>query len=86
MSSRRAEDMMDRRPAVSLEEFMDGAKPLPVTINGVPFAATPKHFSTGSYGWYMNGKVTVDIGGVPVMVQVGLNLTVVNSKRKRKDA
>jgi hypothetical protein len=83
---RRAEDMTDRKAAVSLEEFMDGAKPLPVTVNGVPFAATPKHFSTGSYGWYLNGKVTVEIGGVPVMVQLGLNLTVVNSKKKKKDA
>jgi len=42
--------------------------------------AEVKTFSTGSFGWYMNGKTVVTIDGKPVSVQIGMNLTVVGSK------
>lgn len=67
---------------ITLQDFLKSAKPLMVQINGLPMGANVKEFSTGSFGWYANGKITVDVGGVPVNVQVGLNLTVVGSKNK----
>jgi hypothetical protein len=42
--------------------------------------ADVKEFSTGSLGWYLSGKTSVSIGGTPVSVQIGLNLTIVGSK------
>jgi hypothetical protein len=39
-----------------------------------------KEFKTGSFGWYLNNKATINVGGTPVTVQVGANLTVVGSK------
>ena len=45
-----------------------------------------KEFSTGSFGWNLNTKVIVDVGGQPVNVQVGMNLTVVGSKDLVKKA
>ncbi len=42
--------------------------------------AEPKGFSTGSFGWYLNGKVTLTIDGKAVPVQIGANFTVVGSK------
>jgi hypothetical protein len=66
--------------AVSREEFRRGAKPLPVKIGDVPLVATPKEFSTGSFGWNLNGQTVVMVGGVPVKVQIGLNLIVANSR------
>jgi hypothetical protein len=51
-----------------------------VTINGQPMTAEVKEFSTGSFGWYLNGKTNVDVGGKLVTVQIGMNLTVVGSK------
>lgn len=42
--------------------------------------AMPRTFESGSLGWYTGDKMTVEIDGVPVKVQVGLNLTVVGSK------
>jgi uncharacterized Zn-binding protein involved in type VI secretion len=65
---------------ISRADFRSKAKPLTVTINGVPLSAVVKEFSTGSFGWYLNGKTTVEIDGTPVAVQIGLNLTVVGSK------
>jgi hypothetical protein len=56
------------------------AKPVTVTIGTQQYVAEPKEFSTGSLGWYLNGKTVVEVDGVPVSVQIGMNLTVVGSK------
>jgi hypothetical protein len=48
--------------------------------------ADAKEFSTGSLGWYLNGKTAIEIDGVPVSVQIGLNLTIVGSKELDKAA
>jgi hypothetical protein len=66
--------------AVTRQEFQRDAKPVELTINGVPMLADVKEFSTGSLGWYLNGKATVKIGDKPVTVQIGLNMTIVGSK------
>lgn len=65
---------------INRSEFRDRAKAVSVTINGVPLQAEVKEFSTGSLGWYLNGKMTVDVGGTPVSVQIGMNMTIVGSK------
>jgi hypothetical protein len=70
---------------INRDQFRTGAKPLTVTIAGVPLAAEVKEFSTGSLGWYLNGKTTVDVNGTPVSVQIGLNLTIVGSKELPRD-
>ncbi len=69
---------------IGRKEFLKSATPLRVEINGTPFQAELKEFSTGSFGWNVNGKMTVDIGGTPVNVQIGMNLTVVGSKEAPK--
>ena len=60
--------------------FVENAQAVEVIINGVPLIAEVKEFSTGSLGWYLNGKSTIKIGDKPVSVQIGLNLTIVGSK------
>jgi hypothetical protein len=70
---------------VTREQFRTGAKAVPISIGGTTMLAEPKEFSTGSLGWYLNGKVVIEIDGTPVSVQVGLNLTVVGSKELPKD-
>lgn len=65
---------------VTRAEFRQDAKPVEVTINGIPMTAEVKEFSTGSLGWYLNGKANVKVGEKAVSVQIGLNLTIVGSK------
>ena len=65
---------------VSREQFIDNAKSVQVTIAGVPMLATVKQFSTGSLGWYLTGKTVVEVDGVAVPVQIGLQLTCIGSK------
>jgi hypothetical protein len=65
---------------ITRQEFRSGAKPVTITINNVPLQAEVKEFSTGSLGWYLNGKTSIDVGGTLVSVQIGMNLTIVGSK------
>jgi len=65
---------------VSLSQFLEKAEPVKISINGQEMLAEVKQFSTGSFGWYMNGKTMVTVDGKPISVQIGMNLTVVGSK------
>ncbi len=66
---------------VTREQFNKNAKPLALTINGQQVYCPVKQFSTGSFGWRAaSDKFTVEIDGVLVRVQPGINLTVVGSK------
>jgi hypothetical protein len=70
---------------VSRAEFLANAKPVSVNVNGVPLTAEVKEFSTGSLGWYLNGKSQIEVAGKVVTVQIGMNLTVVGSKELPKE-
>jgi hypothetical protein len=71
---------------ISRPDFRAKAKAVTVVICDQRLVAEVKEFSTGSLGWYLNGKTTIDIDGTPVSVQIGLNLTVVGSKELPRDA
>ena len=71
---------------VTRAQFVEKAEPLKIIINGSELIAEVKEFSTGSFGWYLNGKVVVPIDGKNVSVQIGMNLAVVGSKDADKGA
>ena len=65
---------------ISLPQFLEKAEPLKININGSEMLADVKSFSTGSFGWYLNGKTTVMVDGKAVTVQIGMNMIIVGSK------
>jgi hypothetical protein len=65
---------------VSSSQFLEKAEPMRIAINGQEMLAEVKSFSTGSFGWYLNGKIVATVDGKPVSVQIGMNMTVVGSK------
>ena len=71
---------------LSRARFLDNAEPLKISINGQDMLAEVKAFSTGSFGWYLNGKTTVMVDGKALSIQIGMNMTVVGSKEAPKDA
>jgi hypothetical protein len=71
---------------VTRADFRSKAKAVTVMIGDQRLVAEVKEFSTGSLGWYLNGKTTIDIDGTPVSVQIGLNLTIIGSKELPGDA
>ena len=65
---------------VSRGDFAVKAQPIVVKIGDDTLTGEVKNFSSGSFGWYVNGKATIVIDGVPVRCQVGANVTVIGSK------
>jgi hypothetical protein len=70
---------------ISRAEFRAHAQQVDVKIQGSDLVAAVKEFSTGSLGWYLNGKTTLHVGNESVPVQIGLNLTIVGSKELPQD-
>ena len=68
---------------ISREDFLAKAEPLKIDLGGFPMIAEPREFSTGSFGWYVNGKASQVIDGKTLSVQVGMNLIVVGSKEQK---
>lgn len=62
---------------------MEKAQPVKIEVGGNTLTAEKKEFSTGSFGWYLSGKATLQVDGKPVTVQVGANLAVVGSKEAK---
>ena len=83
-SSRLVTQMAKSTCPVTRAEFLNDAQPVEITINGIPMTADVKEFSTGSLGWYLNGKANVKVGDKSVSVQIGMNLTIVGSKELPK--
>ena len=69
---------------ISRADFQAKAVAITIDIGGVPLTAEPREFSTGSFGWYVNGKASIQVEGKAVPVQVGMNLIVVGSKDAAK--
>jgi hypothetical protein len=67
---------------VTREEFRNGAQAVKILVNNVEMEALPKEFSTGSFGWFLTGKIILPVGEKKVNVQIGLNLTVIGSKEQ----
>ncbi len=67
-------------------QFRTRAKPVTISVGEVPMVVPTKEFSTGSLGWYLNGKTVIEIDGTPVQVQLGLSLTIIGSKELPQDA
>jgi hypothetical protein len=70
---------------ITRQQFKEKAKSIEVVIDGNKMIAAAREFSTGSMGWNISNKMTLEIDGVPVTVQVGLNLTIVGSKDLPKE-
>ena len=69
---------------VSKTQFLEKAEAVKITINGQELIADRREFSTGSFGWYHNGKVSITVDGKPLSVRIGLNVTVVGSKEAER--
>ena len=59
---------------VTAKEFAAAAGPIKVMIGDQQVTAEVKEFSTGSFGWYVNSKVTIEVDGKRLTVQVEANL------------
>lgn len=59
---------------------MARAKSLGCYIEQCQMYPSPRRFSTGSLGWYVNGKVPISVGEEEVLCQVTVSIQVIGSK------
>ena len=68
-------------------DFSNTARPIKVVIEDQTLQAVPMKFSTGSVGFNLNGKVTVQLpSGETVKLQVSGNLVIIGSKEWKEAA
>jgi len=71
---------------ISKEDFLKNAKPMTLTIEvdgqKQVLLGVAREFSSGSYGYYINGKPIIMVDNKPLQMQVGANITVIGSKPK----
>jgi len=60
-------------------EFMRDAAPLEIELFGNTLIGEPRTFTSGNRGWYLGGKIEVEVGGKTVWMSAGLNLVAVGS-------
>jgi hypothetical protein len=65
---------------ITRQQFLKAAKPLTITIDGKTLVLPTKEFSTGSFGWFSNDKLTIEVDGVAVKIQPSISLVVVGSR------
>lgn len=73
-------DKKPKVPDITKEEFEQHAKSLDLGATFTNRFADAKTFKKGSYGFFLNDKITVMVNGKPVKCQANILLTVVNSK------
>jgi hypothetical protein len=66
-------------------EFREKARSMQVRLGETALVAAVKEFSTGSLGFYASQKVPVLVGGVEVVAQVQVTVTLVGSKDLPKE-
>jgi hypothetical protein len=69
---------------ITRADFLAKAEPIKIDIGGSMLIAEPREFSTGSFGWYVNGKASLTVDGKAVATQVGMNLIIVGSKEAKE--
>lgn len=70
---------------ISLADFLETAKAMPIVIGGQAYSAPPRKFASGSFGWYVNEKLFYSLGGQELKVQIGINLTIIGSKEAPRE-
>lgn len=65
---------------ITREEFLADAEALEIVLDGNTLTAEPKEFTSGGFGWYIGGRMGMPVGGRTITCQVGINVSVVNSK------
>lgn len=65
---------------LTVPEFLGSGKRITIDVDGNTLTGEPRAFSSGNLGWFLTGKIEIDICGQPVWAQVGMNITIPGSQ------
>ena len=66
--------------AMKVSYFEANAEKLSVDVLGNIATGEARSFTSGNKGWYLGGKVEIQVGKKKLWAQLGLNLTILGSK------
>lgn len=66
--------------ALTVEAFLSSNKRLEIDVDGNVLTGEPRQFSSGNLGWYLTGKIELEVAGRAVWAQVGMNVTIPGSQ------
>jgi len=69
---------------MSHSKFLANASALEVDVDGNTLRGEPRSFSSGAMGWYLGGKVEINVGSTVVWAQVGMNVVIPGSNAWKK--
>ena len=64
---------------MTANKFLQSGKTLQIDVDGNTLTGDPRSFQSGNLGWYLTGKVEIEVGGQTVWAQVGMNVTIPGS-------
>jgi len=64
---------------MTAKKFLASGKAIELDVDGNTLRGEPRSFSSNALGWYLGGKVEVDVGGQTVWAQVGCNIVIPGS-------
>lgn len=77
----------EKKPCpITRERFLEKANAIVARLEGTPVILNPQEFSTGSFGFHMNGRIELMIDGVKVPCQANLIITAIGSKPEENAA
>jgi hypothetical protein len=65
---------------ISAAQFMEKATDLQIKVGPHTINAKPKQFKPGSFGWHTSDKQKIMVGEHELLCQIGINMSIVNSK------
>ena len=68
------------KSGMTVERFLGSQKRLAIELDGNRLTGDPRQFSSGNLGWYLTGKIELNVDGEQVWAQVGMNVTIPGSQ------
>ena len=59
---------------MSAKKFLESGKAIEIDVDGNMLRGEPRSFSSGAMGWYLGGKIEIDVNGQTVWAQVRARL------------
>ena len=64
---------------MTAKKFLESGKAVEFDVDGNTLTGLPRTFASGAMGWYLGGKVEMDVAGQTVWAQVGCNIVIPGS-------
>lgn len=75
----------DKECPITRKQFTDNAEGIPIKIAGQDYMLQTKEFSSGTFGWFINGSFKVIIDGEEVRVPFQVQAFVPQSKNAKPE-